>query len=288
MQSSSKTSEEHLSFTPKESDYALEQKISRRVNISEFGEIPQIAPGEFGVLEDLSSSGRSYLCCIKECQPIRMICPFFRPSEATFVRFTKLLNRKVFDRTNSALSNVSRKNMSVLNRSNVHLVMQYPSCSTNFLSQLMLDWTKTGQTVLLTGCNIDEAYNNLTTFNLNIIKVTSKTEEKTITSTKPQVFCTCIYGCASDIFKNVTFTRAVILQANAIPEYTSLLALSKGCRKVVLVGDSKQPPPSTFSPLAKSKGSCISLFQRLLDEGYPVSAYSDCCSLPPPIQLFLN
>jgi len=172
-----------------------------------------IAPGEFGLLEDLTSEGteRKFLCCIKECQPIRIICPFFRPSVATFVRFHKLLNRKIFDRTNSALSSVSRKNMSVLSRSNAYLVWQYPSCSTNFLSQLVLDWTRNGHTVLVTGWNIDEPYNVLASLNLNIIKVTSTTEEKTVTSTKPQVYCTVINGCASDIFKNVTFTRAVIL-----------------------------------------------------------------------------
>lgn len=148
---------------------------------------------------------------------MRIVCPFFRPSEATFVRFTKLLNRKVFDRTNSALSNVSRKNISVLNRSNVHLVWQYPGCSLNFIPQAILDWTRAGHTVLVTGWHVDQAFELLAPLNLNIIRVTSKTDEKTIATAKPQVFCTTIYGCASDLFKNVTFTRALVLQANAIP-----------------------------------------------------------------------
>lgn len=291
VQCNSRASEDLLTFTPKEPEYAIEQKISKRINNSEFGDCGYIANGEFGVLEDLTAegAGRKYLCCLKESQPLRLICPFFRPTEATFVRFSKILNRKVFDRTNSALSNVSRKNMSVLNRANVHLVQQFPGCNTNFLSQLVIDWTRSGQTVLVTGWHIDEAYSSLAMLNLNVIKVIAQTEEKVVTTSKPQVFCTVINGCASDLFKNVTFTRAVILQANSIPEYSCLLAVAKGCKKVVLIGDSSLPTPLTTSPLVKSKGSTISLFQRLLNDGYPISTYSNTCVLyRQPFLEFLN
>jgi hypothetical protein len=91
------------------------------------------------------------------------------------MKFTKLLNRKVFDRIGSAISNVARKNMSVLSRSNVHLVWQYPGCSLNFINQIVIDWVRSGNTVLIVASNMDEVFVHLSALGFNVVKVTVKT-----------------------------------------------------------------------------------------------------------------
>jgi superfamily I DNA and/or RNA helicase len=40
----------------------------------------------------------------------------------------------------------------------------------------------------------------------------------------------------------------------------SLLPLVKGCKKLVMIGDPKLPPPIVMNPLARSKGMNVSLF----------------------------
>jgi hypothetical protein len=55
------------------------------------------------------------------------------------------------------------------------------------------------------------------------------------------------------------------------------------CKKLVLVGDTQLPQPTIISPLVKSKGAVISLFERLLNEGYPLTTYSNQSILHPPL-----
>mmetsp|Transcript_22405 Transcript_22405/g.54251 ORF Transcript_22405/g.54251 Transcript_22405/m.54251 type:complete len:481 (-) Transcript_22405:97-1539(-) len=73
------------------------------------------------------------------------------------------------------------------------------------------------------------------------------------------VFATCI-GAGDPILDGHTFDSVVIDEASMSTEPGSLCALSRGCSRLVLVGDHKQLGPHACG------SKCISLFERLISE----------------------
>jgi hypothetical protein len=109
----------------------------------------QIAPGEFGLLQSIYDEGELRICCLKEYNPIRIVCPSLKITEPTPYRFIKLTNRKLFDKLSSAALNVSKKNRSLLSKLNTHLIWHYPTCNRNYIVHIVLDWVKNGHVVLI-------------------------------------------------------------------------------------------------------------------------------------------
>ena len=75
------------------------------------------------------------------------------------------------------------------------------------------------------------------------------------------VFTTCI-GAGLGLLRSERFNTVIIDEASQQTEPQSLVPLTKGCTKAVLVGDHKQLS-ATVLPLAQAMESDISLFERL-------------------------
>lgn len=68
---------------------------------------------------------------------------------------------------------------------------------------------------------------------------------------------------------NFTFDAVIVFDAGSARETAVLSPLCKATRIAFLLGDQYATPPSTQSELAASKGIKISLFERLVKNGYP-------------------
>ena len=55
----------------------------------------------------------------------------------------------------------------------------------------------------------------------------------------------------------------------------SIMAISKGCQQLVMIGDFNKNKPVSISRLAVSKGISISLFERMGDQSNPILCYNN-------------
>ncbi|XP_047150523.1 probable helicase MAGATAMA 3 isoform X2 [Vigna umbellata] len=85
------------------------------------------------------------------------------------------------------------------------------------------------------------------------------------------VFSTLSFS-GSHVFSKLNrgFDVVIIDEAAQAVEPATLVPLANQCKKVFLVGDPAQLPATVISDIAKNHGYGTSLFERLMEAGYPV------------------
>jgi superfamily I DNA and/or RNA helicase len=88
------------------------------------------------------------------------------------------------------------------------------------------------------------------------------------------------------IQENLTFPTVIIDEAGQTTEPATLLPLRFGCRKLILVGDPRQLPPTVLSRSAERAGLNRSLFERLERAEHEVVMLSIQYRMHPEIRVF--
>lgn len=101
-----------------------------------------------------------------------------------------------------------------------------------------------------------------------------------------QVICTTCNGCVSELLKDASFARIIIVEASQIVETTCLLPIVKGCQQLVLIGDQKCLAPTVVSTWAQSQGMCVSLFERLIKQGVQPQFLKTQYQMHPSLTIF--
>ncbi|KAL4477756.1 hypothetical protein ABPG72_018930 [Tetrahymena utriculariae] len=83
-----------------------------------------------------------------------------------------------------------------------------------------------------------------------------------------QVVCCTCQTVMADYLKGLHFTRVIIDEANTVSEPLSLIPIHRLCNQLVLIGDHMQSSPKSQSMFAQSKGMCMSLFEKLISQGF--------------------
>ncbi|KOO36080.1 tRNA-splicing endonuclease positive effector [Chrysochromulina tobinii] len=85
------------------------------------------------------------------------------------------------------------------------------------------------------------------------------------------VCCTTMSAGSSTMMKGLTFEGVLVDEATQATEASTLVALMRGARQLVLLGDQCQLPPTTLSraPPGTSLDASLSLFTRLVHDGVP-------------------
>ncbi|MED6209266.1 hypothetical protein PIB30_053081 [Stylosanthes scabra] len=101
------------------------------------------------------------------------------------------------------------------------------------------------------------------------------------------VFSTLSFS-GSHIFTklNRSFDVVIIDEAAQAVEPATLVPLANQCKKVFLVGDPAQLPATVISDVAKNHGYGTSLFERLMQAGYPVKMLKTQYRMHPEIRSF--
>lgn len=87
--------------------------------------------------------------------------------------------------------------------------------------------------------------------------------ETTLLNEAELVFAT-LNACGQSSMESYDFEYVIVDEAAQCTEPSVLIALQKSCQHCLLVGDSQQLAPTTFSLPAKQQGYDISLFERLM------------------------
>lgn len=101
------------------------------------------------------------------------------------------------------------------------------------------------------------------------------------------VFST-LNSSASPILEMSEFQITLVDEAAQCSEPSLLIALRKGCRQCIMVGDPQQLPATIFSESAKRKGYGRSLFERLMLTGQPSILLDVQYRMAPGISAFPN
>ncbi|KAI9103657.1 hypothetical protein K1719_023280 [Acacia pycnantha] len=101
------------------------------------------------------------------------------------------------------------------------------------------------------------------------------------------VFSTLSFS-GSHVFSklNRSFDVVIIDEAAQAVEPATLVPLANQCRKIFLVGDPAQLPATVISETAKNYGYGKSLFERLMEGGYPVKMLKTQYRMHPEIRSF--
>mmetsp|Transcript_18121 Transcript_18121/g.25403 ORF Transcript_18121/g.25403 Transcript_18121/m.25403 type:complete len:528 (+) Transcript_18121:826-2409(+) len=99
------------------------------------------------------------------------------------------------------------------------------------------------------------------------------------------VICATCCGVGKDILKHLRFLYVLVDEATQVTEPELLIAISRGCRQLVLVGDPCQLEPTVLSDLAR-KNLTVSLFDRLVQNGVPSSLLDTQYRMHPAISEF--
>lgn len=87
------------------------------------------------------------------------------------------------------------------------------------------------------------------------------------------VACTCT-GAGNSALIGKEFAIVAVDEATQATEPSTLIPLTRrGIRKVLLVGDPMQLPPTVTSPVAEGMGLRVSLFEKLMDAGLQVCVF---------------
>eukprot|EP01034_Spumella_vulgaris_P022183 gene22183-28293_t len=84
-----------------------------------------------------------------------------------------------------------------------------------------------------------------------------------------QLLFTTLNSSGHPCMEATEFCVTVIDEAAQCVEPSVLIALRRGCKQCIMVGDQKQLSATTFSPSVKAVGFDRSLFERLIDSGHP-------------------
>lgn len=82
------------------------------------------------------------------------------------------------------------------------------------------------------------------------------------------------------------FEYLIIDEACQSTEPSTLIPFSLAPKRVILVGDQKQLPATTFSGNSEKTGYCRSLFERLLDSGFDKTMLTIQFRMHPKIRAF--
>ncbi|CAJ2673175.1 unnamed protein product [Trifolium pratense] len=101
------------------------------------------------------------------------------------------------------------------------------------------------------------------------------------------VFSTLSFS-GSHIFSKLSrkFDVVIIDEAAQAVEPATLVPLANQCKKVFLVGDPAQLPATVISDIAKNHGYGTSLFERLMQAGYPIKMLKTQYRMHPEIRSF--
>eukprot|EP01065_Artemidia_motanka_P011867 TRINITY_DN16479_c0_g1_i1.p1 TRINITY_DN16479_c0_g1~~TRINITY_DN16479_c0_g1_i1.p1 ORF type:complete len:1072 (+),score=275.63 TRINITY_DN16479_c0_g1_i1:96-3218(+) len=84
---------------------------------------------------------------------------------------------------------------------------------------------------------------------------------------RAQVVCATCSGAGSDLVERIVFPSVLVDEAGQATEPSVLIPLMHGAKRVCLVGDHKQLPPTVISREAEKQGLDVSLFDRLQHDG---------------------
>ena len=76
------------------------------------------------------------------------------------------------------------------------------------------------------------------------------------------IACTCS-AAGQSLLARLTFKHVLVDEAGQVTEPLTLVAVTKGCQSLVLVGDHKQLPPLVKCAAANRAGLAVSLFERM-------------------------
>lgn len=82
-----------------------------------------------------------------------------------------------------------------------------------------------------------------------------------------EVICSTCIGIGHQMLQNRKFTNILIDEATQAIEPATWVPIMRGSRRLVLVGDHRQLPPTVISRRAEKEGLRTSLFERLLEVG---------------------
>jgi len=102
------------------------------------------------------------------------------------------------------------------------------------------------------------------------------------------IVATCVECQANKELAKHTFDRVIVDEATQATEPAVLCAIVRGCRKLVLIGDQQQLPPTVHSLSAADKGLSLPLFQRLLLCGHRPYMLHEQYRMHPAVAEFPN
>ncbi len=82
-----------------------------------------------------------------------------------------------------------------------------------------------------------------------------------------EVICATCIGVGHEMLERRRFPNILMDEATQAIEPAAWVPIVRGCRRLVLVGDHKQLPPTVISKRAEDDGLGISLFERLVEVG---------------------
>eukprot|EP00903_Cladosiphon_okamuranus_P019598 g18024.t1 len=107
-----------------------------------------------------------------------------------------------------------------------------------------------------------------------------------------QIVCSTLSGCGSaPLVEAVSVSRkgfdtVIVDEACQATEPSTLIPLSLGCKRLILVGDPRQLPATVISHRASRLRLEVSLFERLENAGYPVHMLTVQYRMHPEIRAF--
>lgn len=103
-----------------------------------------------------------------------------------------------------------------------------------------------------------------------------------------QLLFTTLNSCGHQSMESTEFCLTVVDEAAQCVEPSTLIALRRGCKQCVMVGDQKQLPATVFSEAVRRQGYDRSLFERLISCGHPYVLLDTQYRMTPDISLFPN
>ena len=82
-----------------------------------------------------------------------------------------------------------------------------------------------------------------------------------------EVICSTCIGIGHEMLAERKFTNVLVDEATQAIEPATWVPIMRGCRRLVLIGDHRQLPPTVLSRRAEKDGLATSLFERLLEVG---------------------
>lgn len=106
----------------------------------------------------------------------------------------RIYNSKIFEKTSSSIVKVAKTCMRLFEESTT-IIWQPPSFPLlSVISELLIEWQTIKSTVLIVSLDADILYNQLTSLGFKVVKITQRTEERslikcTIAVATPSVVC---------------------------------------------------------------------------------------------------
>ncbi|KAG5189006.1 P-loop containing nucleoside triphosphate hydrolase protein [Tribonema minus] len=101
-----------------------------------------------------------------------------------------------------------------------------------------------------------------------------------------RVVCATCVGVGSGTLDKYRFGGVLVDEASQATELATLVATTRGCQQLVLVGDHCQLPPTVASEVAAAEGLSVSLFDRLVQAGVSPFMLDTQYRMHPAISMF--